>query len=176
MNRPRLFAPEFLASLAAIHADVDRRAAELSFHHADLLVCTKGCSDCCQDDLTVLEIEAAWILAHRDQWLGGESAPHPRGKCAFLTVDGACRVYPWRPYVCRTQGLPLRWLDDEGCEGRSICPLNETEIAKAGLTLGALASESFWLLGTIEGRLASLQAEASGEFSQVRISLRDLLG
>ncbi len=175
MNKARVFARHFLDSLAAIHAEVDARAQELGAQHTDLLVCEKGCSDCCQDGLTVLEIEAAWILAHRDQWDRPQAEPHPPGKCAFLTASGSCRIYKWRPYVCRTQGLPLRWLDGAAREGRSICPLNEVEFARAGVTLESLPPESLWTLGEVEGRLASLQAEASGEFEQVRISLRSLL-
>ncbi len=177
MSLPRRFAPVHLARLAELHAEIDARADELAAGHAPLLVCRRGCSDCCQDGLTVLEIEAAWILAHRHQWADPQAGPHAVGKCALLTADGACRVYPWRPYVCRTQGLPLRWLEDGPArEGRSICPLNEVEFSRAGVTLESLAPESLWTLGEIEGRLASLQAEASGEFTQVRVSLRDLLG
>ncbi len=124
----------------------------------------------------MLEVEAAWILAHREQWSGGADAPHARGRCAFLTQDGSCRIYPWRPYVCRTQGLPLRWFDGPRNEGRSICPLNEVGFAQAGVDLADLSATSLWTLGETEGRLASLQAEAAGEFRQVRISLRDLWG
>ncbi|MBK7707050.1 MAG: hypothetical protein IPJ30_15135 [Acidobacteria bacterium] len=53
--------------------------------------------------------------------------PHTRGACAFLDQD-ACRIYPDRPYVHRTQGLPLRWIEDdleEAFKYRDICPLNE---------------------------------------------------
>ena len=44
------------------------------------------------------------------------SEPHPPGACAMLDADGACRVYAARPYVCRTQGLPLRWAERRGME------------------------------------------------------------
>ncbi len=178
MNPPRRFAPRYLEALAALHAETDLRAGALADKHADFLICRRGCSDCCQDGLTVLEIEAAWILAHRGRWDEPDAPAHAAGRCAFLTPEGACRIYPWRPYVCRTQGLPLRWLDESGRQeaGRSICPLNEDELTRAGLALAGLPPGDLWTLGEVEGRLASLQAEASGEFTQVRIRLRDLLG
>lgn len=176
MSAPRPIAGDFLDRLAGIFAEVDARAGALHDRLAPYLVCRKGCSDCCQDDLAVLEIEAAWILAHREQWTDAASGPHPRGRCAFLDGAGACRIYRWRPYVCRTQGLPLRWSDaspDAG-EGRSICPLNEQEMARRDQDLSALAPEDCWTLGEFEARLASLQAEATGEFTPRRIPLRSL--
>ncbi len=178
MRTPRSFDPVFLERLAELHGEIDARAGELAAVHGPLLVCRRGCSDCCQDGLTVLEIEAAGILAHRDRWAEPQAVPHPQGRCAFLTVDGACRIYPWRPYVCRTQGLPLRWLEEESPahEGRSICPLNEREFTRAGVALADLGADRMWTLGEMEGRLASLQAEAAGEFALVRIPLRDLFG
>ncbi|NCQ34933.1 hypothetical protein GW813_07660 [bacterium] len=176
MIPPRTIAGEYLEQLAAIHAATDTRAAALAARHAPHLVCRRGCCDCCQDGLTVLEIEAAWIMPHRDRWEDPDAGPHPVGRCAFLDSDGACRIYRWRPFVCRTQGLPLRWLDDAGSAeaGRSICPLNEAEFVAAGRPLVDLDSAQLWTLGETEGRLASLQAEAAGEFAQVRITLRNL--
>ena len=177
MTGPRAFSPADLERLAALHREVDEQSAAVADIHRDHLVCRRGCCECCSDGLTVLEIEAAWILAHRDRWDRPAGGPHPPGKCAFLAPDGACRIYRWRPYICRTQGLPLRWLGDDAAdpgEGRSICPLNEREFAAAGISLADLKADSMWTLGGSEGRLASLQAEASGSFRLVRLPLRGL--
>jgi Fe-S-cluster containining protein len=98
--------------------------------------------------------------------------PHPPGNCAFLDERGGCRIYGDRPYVCRTQGLPLRWFeeDDDGhtAELRDICPLNDI----SDEPLGNLSEEDFWTIGAFEGRLAELQREF-GE-SLRRVSLRQL--
>ena len=113
---------------------MDGLVAQMETRLGPVLVCGPGCSSCCQDDLTVLEIEAALIAARAPRLLR-EEEPGPAGRAA-LSWDGQgrCRIYPWRPYVCRTQGLPLRWLTgDEGeAEGRDICPLNRDEMAARG--------------------------------------------
>lgn len=154
-----------------LHAAVDVMVAPLTAHHAERLQCRVGCTGCCVDDLSVFAVEAATILRHHAQRLATES-PHPAGACAMLDGAGRCRIYAQRPYVCRTQGLPLRWLDDQvadhdaPAELRDICELNETTEP-----IETLAPERCWTLGPVEARLQSLQSEAS---PGVRIKLRDL--
>jgi hypothetical protein len=92
-----------------------------------------------------------------------------------LDGQGACRVYSRRPYVCRTQGLPLRWFaeDDSGSmvEYRDICPLNDDP----GAPVEELQHCDCWSIGPFEQRLATLQREfAAGEMG--RIELRSLFG
>lgn len=152
-----------------VHVEVEREARRLHVLHADRLACTRGCSSCCQDDLTVFPVEAE-VISTRYAGLLAASVPHPAGACAFLDEQGACRVYDARPYVCRTQGLPLRWLeeDDEGpVELRDICPLNE-----AGAPLESLPDNACWTLGPAEERLATLQVHADADAP--RVSLRSL--
>jgi Fe-S-cluster containining protein len=167
-----LSADEALARLRALHDEVDARAGALARRHAGRLRCGRGCSACCQDELTVFEVEALRISrAHADLLVSGE--PHPEGACAFLDAQGACRVYAERPYVCRTQGLPLRWLAEsesgEAVEQRDICPLNEP----GGPPIEALPEEACWTLGEVEGRLAALQARLDGGALR-RVPLRSL--
>jgi Fe-S-cluster containining protein len=159
------------SALRALHAEVDARAAGVAGRHGSRLHCRRGCSACCRDDLTVFEIEAERIRrAHPD--LLDSGTPHAPGACAFLDAEGACRIYADRPYVCRTQGLPLRWLaeDESGqiVEARDICPLNEP-----GPPLETLAEPDCWLLGWAEERLAALQAAQDGG-SLRRVALRSL--
>src|SRR5689334_5996084 len=110
-----------------LHAAVDELASPITAAHQGRLHCRAGCHDCCSDGLTVFAIEAAVIERHHEGLLA-EGVPHADGACAFLDAEGRCRIYRQRPYVCRTQGLPLRWLDlgehDHGRELRDICPLN----------------------------------------------------
>jgi Fe-S-cluster containining protein len=156
-----------LARLVRLHAAVDERAAELAALHGARLQCKRGCSACCVDAITVFEVEAERIRAHHEQLLA-RGAPHAAGACAFLDAEGACRVYADRPYVCRTQGLPLRWIDEErGAELRDICPLNES-----GAPIEQLPESSCWTLGETEARLAELQ-RAFGRDGE-RVALRAL--
>lgn len=158
------------ARLVVLHQKIDAETAPLSALHQSRLSCRRGCSDCCQDDLTVLEVEADRIRRAHPQLLA-EGAPHPPGACAFLDAEGACRVYAERPYVCRTQGLPLRWLeedeDDEIVEQRDICPLN-----LEGPALEALPEEACYTLGPVELELLALQDEFGA--SEARVPLRSL--
>lgn len=156
--------------LLRIHADVDTAAAELAARHAARLRCGPGCADCCVDGLTVFEVEAERIRKAASAWLP-TADPHPPGRCAFLDAELRCRIYEARPYVCRTQGLPLRWLGEDGgggtAEFRDICPLNEP-----GPPLVSLPAEACWTLGPTESRLAGLQ-DASGR-PGARVALRSL--
>lgn len=162
---------EPLDALRKLHDAVDRRAAELSARHADRLRCGLGCTDCCRDGLTVFEVEAERIRLAAPEVLATE--PHPAGACAFLNAEGACRVYAARPYVCRTQGLPLRWLEERDAqivELRDICPLNDGEEWKR---IEDLPSTDCWSIGSVEESLAALQRAWGGDALK-RTSLRAL--
>jgi Fe-S-cluster containining protein len=164
---------EPLQSLLELHAEIDRRAGALMELHAERLECRVGCADCCVDELSVFGVEAARIRQEGAHVLAQEAA-HPGGACAFLDAAGACRIYTARPYVCRTQGLPLRWLDEseagEVFELRDICPLNED--SEAPLT--ELEANTCWTLGPFEARLQALQAAYEPEAPLRRVSLRGL--
>lgn len=150
--------------LDSLHAAVDDRARELARWHEQRLQCRRGCFDCCVDDITVFEIEAEKIRAGAGELLQ-TATPHAAGRCAFLGAEGECRIYALRPYVCRTQGLPLRWLDHEAeAEYRDICPKND-----AGEPLEELAAEECWTLGETEEQLAALQLARHGKLQRVRL-------
>ncbi len=154
---------------AALHREIDGATRRLNVLHAARLECRKGCSACCVDGLTVFEVEADSIR-RRHAALLASGSPHAEGACAFLDAEGGCRIYADRPYVCRTQGLPLRWIDerDDGAvELRDICALNE-----AGEPLEELTADACWTLGPFEERLAKLQLTTGTGPS--RIHLRDL--
>jgi len=147
--------------LRVIHEQIDQEVKPLENIHKARLKCAAGCHDCCVDDLTVFEVEAERIRNAYGELLES-SLPHPIGKCAFLDENAHCRIYDARPYVCRTQGLPLRWTEDE-FEYRDICPLNEE-----GTPIETLSEDQCWTLGPYEGQLALLQSNGR------RVDLRSL--
>ena len=115
--RPQPLPPEALIeAVEALHREVDDAAGRVASAHGERLNCQRGCHQCCVDDLTVFEVEAEVIRARAGEVL--TQIPHPPGACALLDEGGACRIYDHRPYVCRTQGLPLRWIegDEDGDE------------------------------------------------------------
>ncbi len=154
-----------------IYAQIDTRVAEILKHHGHRIQCRKTCCDCCGDDLTVFEVEALSIQHHFATLLATAIA-HPEGKCAFLDPEGACRIYAFRPYVCRTQGLPLRWIEGQEpgrvVEFRDICPLNEP-----GAPIEFLSADACWTIGPVESQLATLQRRHDGG-AMKRVGLRSL--
>ena len=166
-----LSAAEAPAWVQRLHTAVDRCAAPVASASADRLACRRGCNSCCQDDLTVYEIEALRIQAEFPALLAA-GRPGPTGACAFLDDAGGCRIYAARPYVCRTQGLPLRWLEEgddwEFVERRDICSLNAE-----GAPLDTLPDAKVWEIGPVEDRLAYAQEALDGGALR-RVSLRGL--
>ncbi|MBD3868353.1 MAG: YkgJ family cysteine cluster protein [Acidobacteria bacterium] len=162
-----------LAELDAFHVEVGGEAAKLETIHAERLECKAGCADCCVDDLSVFDVEAE-LIRRRHKVLLSVMTPHKEGACAFLDDENHCLIYESRPYVCRTQGLPLSWTEtrDDGSvrEFRDICPLNDE-----GDPIENLPRESCWTIGTYEGKLAELQRRWGGG-DMLRVKLRDLPG
>ncbi len=165
-----------LHQLRVLHSMIDDRVKVLEAQHQDFMVCRRGCSDCCQDDLTVFSVEAQRIETFlSDPTKHKNLTLHPRGSCAFLhPTQKACQIYEARPYVCRTQGLPLRFIEetDEGlAEFRDICPLNDDP----EYPIEALASESCWEIGPVEGELWQLaKATTESDPVEARVALRVL--
>lgn len=160
-----------LAWIERLHVVVDELAEPILARHHGRLACRSGCAGCCADDLTVFDIEAA-VLRRRYPELLANGTPRAPGACAFLDEEDRCRVYRDRPYVCRTQGLPLRWLDEdeEGAtfEARDVCPLSAE-----GEALEDMPADALWTLGPFEQRLAAKQAESGGPPGG-RVALRSL--
>ena len=170
-HHPESAADVLRARLRELYSSIDKRAGELSVVHAGRLRCGAGCCDCCVDDITVFTVEADNIRSlHRDLLATG--TPHPAGACAFLDNNGECRIYDARPYVCRTQGLPLHWIEeaDDGTTVamRDICPGNDD-----GIPVEELDESDCWIIGPAEEELAKLHYKSSGG-KMVRCGLRDL--
>ncbi len=160
--------------ISQLHALTDQLTAPVRAAAADRLQCARGCAGCCTDGLTVFAVEADHIRAQAPELLA-TGQPHPPGACAFLDDEGACRIYAARPYVCRTQGLPLRWAEPDpeapetgAVEVRDICPLNAE-----GPALESLPAEAFWTLGPVEQRLAAAQSHHPAG-TDARVALRSL--
>jgi len=162
---------EIRGRMERFYRELEEELAPLRRRHAARLRCGPGCAACCVDGLTVFPVEAE-MIRRRHAALLERGGPGPAGGCAFLDGRGRCRIYENRPYVCRTQGLPLRWIET-GPEGvpvemRDICRLNEE-----GPPVESLDADACWTLGPFEGTLAGIQAAADGGESP-RVPLRSL--
>jgi len=160
-----------LKDLQKFHSEIDRKVVRLEKNHSERINCKAGCASCCVDELTVFEIEAENIKQNYSELLL-TAEPAEKGKCAFLDKEGKCRVYNHRPYVCRTQGLPLSWIEEleDGslAEMRDICPLNDKS-----LPIENIDSEKCWVIGSAEQTLFELECSFNNE-SYKRVYLRSL--
>lgn len=160
---------------------VEQWSERVTEAHGGLMACRRGCSGCCRQDLSVSRVEASLILS----WLVEHGVPaHDPAKsehdehplfdeligdtpCVFLGTGGACGIYPVRPIICRTHGLPLRRSDDQV----DCCPLNFP-----GQTLEMLPEQDLLDVSGLNVRVAVVErlfCEAEGSES-VRIPLSEL--
>jgi Fe-S-cluster containining protein len=146
----------------AFRNEVSERAGELFSRYCEHLKCRRGCSFCC-DNIHVAPIERAavafWLDSDEGRGVreaarerrtrsgppgtGAEAGTAPkRNRCAFLGDQGECTVYPVRPVICRTYGLPLAYrVYEYDMHGRELhpdapeytelwCDLNFTELTQ----------------------------------------------
>jgi uncharacterized protein len=142
--------PQDLSTYRQLLARLDAHSERVSSAWADALSCAEGCSGCCLRDLSVFAVEAANIRA----WLADNdlgSGTSAEG-CALLDERGRCRIYPVRPVVCRTHGLPLAVAQDDGTVTGDVCPLN----FDGGEGLAQVPSQDFLSVTTIDTMLAAV--------------------
>ena len=107
-----------------LRRQTDEQATVLEKHHAGRMVCRKSCCQCCTN-LTVFPVEFFSIVEEMKQAGITKPAFDAAKACGYLDDKGNCIIYPYRPIICRTQGLPLAFYD-ELQEGYSVtfCPKN----------------------------------------------------
>jgi uncharacterized protein len=111
-----------------LRSHIDEKIKRLEEVHGSDITCHSGCTACCIN-LTVFPVEFFAILedlkkSHTIQTASLFNEPAP---CGFLNEEGLCRIYPFRPIICRTHGLPILFLDDSQEEPAwevSFCELN----------------------------------------------------
>jgi hypothetical protein len=108
--------------------EVDGQVAGLEKVHKDWMACRRGCCSCCLN-LTVWPVEFYAIL----ESMKAAGWPKPQfnadKECGYLDDEGGCQIYPFRPIICRTHGLPLvYWHDDTDPPGWGVmfCERNFT--------------------------------------------------
>lgn len=104
-------------------ADVDRRTETLYEMHKTHMKCKKGCDLCCMN-YQIFPVEYFAIQQALKQ-KSVETVESIDGSCVFLK-DHLCQIYENRPFICRTHGLPLLFMNDEQWE-LSVCELNFRE-------------------------------------------------
>ncbi len=114
-------------NLEALRDRVHNHGQRVLLEHAAHFACRLGCTDCCQSERTVSDVEfdalgrtVAALDPETRARLTAREGPTP---CPLL-LDGGCAVYDERPLICRSHGLPLVM------EGQhDVCPLNFTDLS-----------------------------------------------
>ena len=70
---------------------------------ATFSVCEQGCSACCAIPVIISRLEAEYIHQKTGKALSNRIILKTgRSPCPFLSDDGNCSIYKYRPYNCRT--------------------------------------------------------------------------
>jgi hypothetical protein len=184
------------APYVALRKKVDAFSDDVMHRRAADLACRSGCAGCCHVELSVNAVEAAAIRDYLSQLSAADRAalrqalsaiapPSPGAppRCAMLRDDDTCAIYPARPLVCRSQGLPLLYpaeiVPEAARRGRSadgraltICPLNFTNPDAGPERQDILDAERVDVLLSLITRQF---AAAAGTSSTVRYGLADLV-
>lgn len=155
---------------------VDALFREIRERNLEHLQCRLGCHSCCKPGLTVGPLEAARIEsalaadpARSAALLAQEAAnPHRGKRCSFLSAEGGCGIYEYRPLVCRSHGVPLQFRDpgstkEEAVRFRDVCPLNFQ-----GVNLETISTGDVMNLDTLNTLLAMLGNMAFGKKAERR--------
>jgi uncharacterized protein len=118
-----------------LRQQADQQAAALAHLHGRHLVCRAGCTDCCTN-LTVLPVEFEAIRRELAAVGGAAVKFDAAAPCGFLTAEGLCAIYPQRPIICRTHGLPIAFADEDDGHNVSFCEQNFTTAADRDLDFG----------------------------------------
>jgi len=120
-----LVTEDALSSYKELLDRVDSFFSRVETKYPEKMECQKGCHSCCKPGLTVSLIEAKSIQNYLKDHLEVKSGPH-KDRCALLAQAGDCQIYPVRPLICRSHGLPLI-LTSEKETFLDVCPLNFKE-------------------------------------------------
>ena len=106
---------EPIGRLATLTQKVDAEFAAIHQRQAAQMQCRAGCSACCRARLAITRVEEASLrrgLAslsdERRAELSARTREEGREMCPALDADGTCGIYPFRPLICRSYGVPLR--------------------------------------------------------------------
>lgn len=125
--------------LKQLHQKILEHQLRVEGNYPQGMQCKNGCSQCCYVSLSVFNVEAQlikdWFTALkesekevlREKWLTPAQVKEnffgePKESCPFL-VNESCSIYEVRPIICRTQGLPLKFVLEEEV-AVDACPLN----------------------------------------------------
>ena len=122
---------DLLHRYAALVSRLDAEITRVAALHDGRLLCRAGCDSCCgRFSLSLVETQAlraamsALPADLRRMVREAAALQDPAAPCPLL-LNRRCAVYPHRPVICRTQGLPIGYIDHQQASIEvSACPMN----------------------------------------------------
>lgn len=162
---------------------IDAFTSRVASRYPGALACASGCSDCCHREITVTSIEAERVAAlvlelpasERATLAANSASSDP---CVALLPDGACSIYAARPVVCRSHGLPLRFVEPTK-QGKTslpildVCPKNFVDRDLSAIDPACVLDQQ--TLSVLLGAIDALHARETGAAEGSRYALRDVL-
>lgn len=153
------------------------------FPGPDGITCHAGCADCCRRfSVTALEAEviteglATLPMELRAALAVRATAGTPdQSVCPALEGDGRCAIYSFRPLICRTHGLPIRYArtGPRSLPLVDACPRNFHGRDVSTLPADAVLDQT--TLSTVLGALDAARAAETGRSRGVRREIAAIL-
>lgn len=148
--------------------EISKLTESLSNAHKNHMKCKNGCDLCCID-FSIFPVEFYYILNHlKNERL--DSADHLREDVCVFLKNHSCTIYQFRPIMCRTQGFPLVYVNDDGEAELSACHLNFTDFDYNDFTL-----ENTFPQDKYNSKLFMLNKEFIADFKEKKYHEMDLI-
>ncbi len=136
---------------------IDDEVKKLEKLHTNKMQCKEGCSSCCES-FGVMDLEfdyiQNYITEHNIALPPTLFAQRYRKRCRFL-INNRCTIYPVRPIICRTHGLPILYRSEMGDHYQlSVCKLNFK-----GMKNGWFKEDNSLMMSPINSELIKLNFE-----------------
>ena len=113
---------EFISHYISLRNRLDLDIKRLENMHSSHMQCSKACYHCCMN-FGILPIEA-FAIAQTFSNKTAFTKTETNEQCIFL-IHNLCSIYEHRPFICRTQGLPIVYEVDNQYQ-LSVCERNFT--------------------------------------------------
>lgn len=149
---------------------IDALADKLAEKHQKHMMCKAGCDLCCMD-YSIFPVEFYSIRERLKEKEYQHDVPPTKDErsCIFLK-DHKCVIYDERPVICRTHGLPLLYMNEDGDWELSACELNFTEF-----DMDEFTEENTFPQDTFNSKLFMLNKEFIAHFKEKKYNEFDLI-
>jgi Fe-S-cluster containining protein len=158
-----------LSNYYKLRIAIDALIEELEQIHKVHLSCKRGCDLCCMA-ISVFPVEFYAIREELGDKINSGLLPAPKYEedCRFLKNHN-CAIYPSRPIICRTHGLPMLYMNSEGTEWE----LSHCELNFADFDPDEFSHENTYPQDTLNSKLFMINRDFVAKFTEESYSDQD---